>query len=150
MPNDESMDRETTYVYAPDDEQVEGETLFFVAREAKLLGDTVVAGEECCLLEELKCVLIVPAAASGVITKVLVDDEDELEPGQPIYEISSLDSEEGIIEAATKILAERFSEREPRLRDLLRRVAASRLSGSMKVLATCSPEEILLHLTRDE
>jgi biotin carboxyl carrier protein len=52
-------------------------------------GDTVVAGDTLCLIEVMKTFTPVAAELAGTLRRFLIEDEDEVMAGQPLYEIET-------------------------------------------------------------
>lgn len=114
----------------------------------KQIGDYIEKGDEVCLLEGGKAVVVIEAPCSGVVTRMLVRDGQELENDDLLYEISPIKTETEAHAAAMRILDQRFPDSKSRLLEIVERVDRGRLSESFKALANGTLEEIILQLSK--
>lgn len=54
----------------------------------KAVGDTVKVGETLCIVEAMKIMNEIVSDVAGTITEILIDNEDVVEYGQPLFRIS--------------------------------------------------------------
>ena len=117
--------------------------------ETVSIGELVNEDDFILTLEAVKFTSDILSPASGVLTRIFVEDDKPIKLGDPICEVMTIETDAQILEAARRILQTRFPADFERLDELLSRIDAQRISKSYLVMGTGTIDEIILKLAND-
>lgn len=140
---------EHRHVVYQDVEFVE-ESHYYSTQETLAIGEHVNEDAFILELEAAKHTMVIAAPVSGVLTRIFVDDEQPVKPGDPICEVMTVETDRQILDAARRILETRFPDDFEKLDEVLTRVDSDRISKSLLVLGSGSIDQIILELASDQ